>query len=171
MRQLILTTILALTLSVNTVQVFAQIQNPGNDNIFTTYELETLNRLIEYYDSIVLSKTPGNSDIKTSYRQYFDSIFPIVVETGDYSLLAIHQENRTRFFSSLNQDFLQEIYQISNFVTYEYRGIHKTKYSPYILSLNFNGKYVDYLKCLSNSNKFLKQYYRKMVETHDFVLQ
>lgn len=167
MRQLILI-ILTLTLSTITVELLGQIKNPEGQNIFTTEELKTLNTIVDYYDSIILSKTSGNQDIKTSYYQYFDSIFPIVIEAGDLNLLAIDQESRTNFLSSLDQDFLREIYQIRDSVIYSFRGVTKTKYSAYILSLNFNGKFVDYLKYLSNENKFLEQFYDDIIATGDF---
>ncbi len=156
MRQLIL---IILTFSIITVNLLGQVKNPENQNIFTTYELKTLNTLVDFYDSIVLSRTSDNQELKASYYQYFDSLLPIVVETGDLNHIAINQKSRTTLFSSLNQDFLKEIYQIPNSVTYTFRGVTKTKYSPYILSLNSNEKYIDYLKCLSNKNKFLEQYY------------
>jgi hypothetical protein len=134
--------------------------------IFTNEEIKTINRIIEFYDSIVFANTSNHNSIGEAYSQYLDSLRPFIHKNGDDKVYAIPEKIRTSFFSSLNQQHLKEIYEIHDSINYYWRGEYKTIHSPYILDLQYPGKYVDFLKILSGENGFLNDYYDNVVATH-----
>ena len=144
-------------------------QNQTFENIFTKKEQITVNKIINFYDSIVLSRTNHRYDIRSAYDHYFDSIFPTVIKSGDLSLVAINEEKRIKFLSSLNQQTLKEIYTIKDSVSYVSHGKLKTKYSPYTLYFNKNGKYAKLLENLSKKNSFVNEYYAEIKNAGDFT--
>lgn len=134
--------------------------------VFNKDEIMTINRIIEFYDSIVLANTSDHSSIGNAYYQYLDSLKQSIPEFSN-TKYAIPEKIRTRFFASLNQQHLNEFYEIRDSINYVWKGEHKTIHSTYILSLKYPGKYVDFLKILSNQNDFMKEYYENIVQNHD----
>ncbi len=137
-------------------------------NFFTKSEQVTINKIIDYYDSIVMTRTHNKYDIKNAYYHYFDSIFPVVIKTGNLSLATVTGEKRAQFLSSLNQNALKEIYTIHNSVTHNFNGKTKTIYSPYILGFNSKGAYAQMLESLSNENDLLNRYYTRLMSSGNF---
>ncbi len=135
--------------------------------IFTKTEIKTLNKLIEFYDSLVISKTGGHQNIQMAYYQYIDSLRHYPESNRKTNPFFVDQESKIKFLASLNQNDLKEIFTIKDSVTYIYRRKTKTIYSPYFLSLNNQGKYVEYLKQISCENDFLKRYYELVEESGD----
>ena len=143
-------------------------QNLSLGNFFTKNEQVTINKIIDYYDSVVMTRTHNKYDVKSAYYHYFDSIFPIVIKTGNLSLATVTGKTRTQFLSSLNQQTLREIYTIHNSITHTYQGKTTTIHSPYILKFNSNGAYAQMLASLSKENSLLNRYYTQLMNSGDF---
>lgn len=143
-------------------------QNLSLGNFFTKSQQVTINKIIDYYDSIVMTRTHNKYDIKRAYYHYFDSIFPVVIKTGDLSLTTVTGKQRIQFLSSLNQQTLKEIYTIKDSVTFNDHGKIKTKYSPYTLGFNSQGAYEQLLESLSKENSLLNNYYKQLMVSGNF---
>jgi hypothetical protein len=167
--KLIYIIILSLSLFANlSFEVTAQNKDLPDEfeKIFDKEEIKTISRIIEFYDSIVLSNTSNHNTIGEAYYQYLDSLKQSIPDFGD-SKYVIPKNLRTSFFSSLNQQHLEEFYNIKDSINYLWRGEQKTIHSPYILELKYPGKYVDFLNLLSSENDFIKEYYENIVRNHD----
>lgn len=136
------------------------------EKVFNNDEIMTINRIIEFYNSIVLANTFDHSSIGNAYYQYLDSLKQSIPEFSN-AKYATPEKIRTWFFVSLNQQHLNEFYEISDSINYIWKTEHKTIHSPYILSLKYPSKYVDFLKILSYQSDFMKEYYENIVQNHD----
>jgi hypothetical protein len=143
-------------------------QNLNLGNFFTKSQQVTINKIIDYYDSIVMTRTHHKYDIKHAYYYYFDSIFPSVIKSGKLSLATITGKQRIKFLSSLNQKALKEIYIIKDSASYSTHGRVYKMYSPYTLKFNSHGAYAQLLESLSKENSFLNGYCGQIIKNGNF---
>jgi len=144
-------------------------KSPDNTlkKVFNADELITVNKIIDFYDNFVLSKTSENLKIEDAYRQFLDNNCPLVEKSGDLSCLLPDVKEKLDFYSTLDKKNLEEIYAIADTVKYYNRakGEFEKVYQPYSFMFNTQGKYYDLLKLLSKRNKYFKEY----LESIDFV--
>jgi hypothetical protein len=148
-------------------------QVPDNilKNVFNNRELQTIDKIIEYYDNFVISQTDEKLPIDKAYIVFLDKLNPSVEEIGDMSLLLPDTNQRFKFFKTIDKKSLSEIYNIQDSVTI-YRKTDKGKtlikeYKPFTFSLNCQGKYLNLLKELSKRNAFFKNYYQNILACGD----
>lgn len=143
-------------------------QNLSLGNFFTKNQQVTVNKIINFYDSVVMTRTHHKYDIKQAYYYYFDSIFPSVIKSGKLSLATITGKQRIKFLSSLNQQTLKEFYIIKDSAAYTSHGHIYKMYSPYNLKFNSQGAYAQLLESLSNENSFLNGYCGQIIKNGNF---
>jgi len=129
--------------------------------VFNQTELKTIDKIIKYFDDYVISQTGNQFSIDKAYIAFLDKTTPLINETAGVNVLLPNRNERINFYGTLDKDALSEIYDIRDTLTIHFRGEDKARkiYSPYSFSLNFDGKYVAFLKELSLRNDFYKKYY------------
>ena len=147
----------------------SQKKRETTSDIFSKEELITINEIVGYFDSIVLSKLPEITDIDLAYNQYLDSVCPLILKKGNIGLSGINAQSREKLFDKLEQDHISEIFIVGDTLEYFSMDVKKRvkKYYPYYVKLNTNGKYVDLLKRLSGDNTFISNYYESIIEYGD----
>lgn len=74
--------------------------------------------IVAFQDSIVHANTPGINTIDQAYLYYLDSVCPLILEKGDFSLSGINAEIREKLFESLQENELAEIFQVGDSLEY-----------------------------------------------------
>lgn len=138
-------------------------------SIFNSEELLSMHEIVAYHDSIVKTNTADFLDIDSAYILYLDSVCPLILKSGDFSLSGINARSRERLIDRLNKTNLGEIYIVGDTLEYFSMDIKKRvkKYFPYYLTMNINGKYTELLKKMSEDNVFIDKYYKNMIESGD----
>lgn len=136
---------------------------------FTENELQTVNKLIDFYDEFILSKNNNNLNLAEAYRHYLNATVPNVIETGDLAPLLPAPNERIHFFETLDSVALSEIFNITDTVKIKSEKSRKLEkvYSPFSFSLNYTGKIIDFLSRLSNRNSFYKEFYEDVMSAGD----
>ncbi len=137
--------------------------------VFSQTELKTIEKVIKYYDDYVILQTDTQLSIDKAYNTFFDKKTSLVIEASDFNLLLPDKNDRINFYHTLDKVVLSEIYDINDTLTVHFRGENEPRkiYSPYSFDLNYNGKYVTFLKELSSRNDFFKKYYESILVAGD----
>lgn len=137
-------------------------KSPDNTlkKVFNADQLITVNKIIDFYDNFVLSKTSENLKIEDAYRQFLDNNCPLVEKSGDMSRQLPDEKEKLDFYSTLDRKALEEIYGITDTVKYynRFKKEFVKVYQPYSFVLNTQGKYYDLLKLLAKRNEYFKEY-------------
>lgn len=128
--------------------------------VFDNKQLGTVYKIIEFYDSFVLSKTNKKISIDKAYIDFLNTNCPKVIEFGDLGILMPKRNEEVNFYKTLDRKDLSEFYIIQDTLKLIDRKINKTvkKYYPYYFTLNTKGKYIKLLKLLALKNDFYKEY-------------
>ena len=132
--------------------------------VFNQTELKTIEKIIKYYDDFVISQTGNQLSIDKAYIAFLDKTTPLVNEAVGVNVFLPDKNERITFYRTLDKGALSEIYDIRDTLTIHFRGEGKARkiYSPYSFSLNFDGKYVAFLKELSSRSDFYRNYYESV---------
>ncbi len=130
-------------------------------NHFNKSEINTIEKIIQYFDDYVISQTGNQLTIDKAYTAYLEKIKSSVEKSSDLDLFLPAIDDRIDFYETLDKNILSEIYDIRDTLTIHFRGENEPRkcYSPYSFNLNLQGKYFDFLKDLSYKNDFFKSYY------------
>jgi len=146
-------------------------KNPDDtlSKVFNQTDLKTIEIIIKYYDAFVISQTENQLPIDKAYIAFLDKTTPLVNEAVGVNVFLPDKNERITFYRTLDKGALSEIYDIRDTLTIHFRGEGKARkiYSPYTFSLNFDGKYVTFLKELSLRNDFYKDYYETVQVSGD----
>ncbi len=125
--------------------------------------------IVAFQDSIVHANTPGINTIDQAYLYYLDSVCPLILENGDFSLSGINAEIREKLFESLQENELAEIFQVGDSLEYFSMDVKRRvkKYFPYYVTMNMKGQFAGLLKSLSDTDPFMNKYYSSMLESGD----
>jgi hypothetical protein len=127
---------------------------------FSKAEIETIDKIITYYDQFVRSKSEANLSLDQAYKAYLAN-FKGSVSAGELSNYLPSKDNRIEFYQTLDSMHLAEFYTISDSVwvrTNRENGRQRI-FSPYSFKLNLHGKYIAFLKEFCPSSTFFKDHY------------
>ena len=132
--------------------------------VFNKTELKTIEKIIKYYDDYVISQTDNQLSIDKAYIAFLDKNASLATSTGDFNLFLPDKNERIEFYKTLDKSVLTEIYDIRDTLTIHFRGEDEARqfYSPFSFNLNYDGKYVSFLKELSSKSEFFKNYYESI---------
>lgn len=132
---------------------------------FTDNESVTVNKIIEFYDDFIYSQTDKTYRIEKAYLDFLKKTIPLTIQSGDLSPLVPEKNDKLIFYRTLNRNALSEIYDITDTVVVFSRSSKEYEkiYRPFSFSLNYSGKYIDFLKKLSNRNSFFEDYYESIM--------
>lgn len=121
-----------------------------SDRIFiTTFskeELVEINSLIDHVDKLVIKET-DNEDINTAYHLYFEKL-KTNMDDGHY-IIPFNSKDKFSFLEHIIENTFDEFWRVDT------RNYDTTKYyAPCneFLSINPNGKYVDYINEIGKSD-------------------
>ncbi len=141
------------------------------NKVFTKKEIQTIDKIINFYDSFVYSKSNIEFTIGKAYLTFLNKTCPLVDENGgDISPLIPERTNKIILYNSLDRNVLSDIFDIRDSINAYNR---KTKeyikiYMPYTFSINYQGKYIEFLKKLSKRNPFFEEYYQLVTNISHF---
>ena len=132
------------------------------DKVFDNTQLVTVNRIIDFYDNFVLSRTDKKLSIDKAYLDFLNTNCPKAIESGYLDILIPDRNDKVNFYKTLDREELSEIYVIQDTVKLFDRNKKEpiNTYLPYSFRLNTQGKYVELLKLLATRNDFYKEYYK-----------
>jgi len=134
------------------------------DKVFTQEEAKMIYKIIDFYDAFVLSKTDTNLPIDKAYLTFIGTNASLAEEMGDLGLLIPDDEYRIPFFYSLNRECLKAIFVDSVRFRDREQG-YFCKYIPDYFEPDIYGKYMLFIKKMSNKKKFYRQFYKNAVLT------
>lgn len=126
---------------------------------FTSDDIDELISLVNYVDSIVLSKTEI-LDIEIAYHHYLDSLNESAALGGD-SIIPFPEEEKYNFIFSLNPSLVKNIWNIDSIrnelrlkdtVLYDVDGFFNLHLSPH-------SRYMEYCKSLGANDTIFKEIY------------
>lgn len=133
-------------------------------SIFTESEIKTQKRIVHFMDSIVLANT-NESDIESSYIKFCKNEIIKIDQTGEAILLLMNYPDIELFLRSLNSEHLKEYFLIRDTMNIKVRAYEDSiyiksfkdslVYNAFDKDLEFNGKYMQLLSCLSKENEYL----------------
>lgn len=133
------------------------------EEVFDDKELYTYNRIIDFYDDFVLSHFDKGKPIDKAYRKFASHYFPICEQQGDLSLMKPSDSLFIPFLKSLDKEAFNEMY----FVRDSIKIFDSILSVPYHFNLNVYGKYVQFVKRLSERNYLFKKFYSDYTSAGD----
>jgi hypothetical protein len=153
----ILTVIIMVLLSSACTQNQSLTTDKTISEIFTNEEINGLQRMLDYTDSIVVSKTKVEN-IENAYHEYLNLIAKSLKDSSD--ILNIDEIEKYKFLESIDKSAFNAVFSM------EY-SIERARYKDTILtnlenikslSLNIGGKYIEYLEKLGEHASLHDQY-------------
>jgi hypothetical protein len=138
--------------------------------VFTKGEVQTVDKIVHYYDSIIVSRQGSLDENNDVYKKYLDNISLQIENSGDISKLLPEEEDRVQFLRSLNQDHLKEFYLISDSIICYDKTAHKRikVYSPCSVNLNQEGKFMVFLRLMAKEKEFISENLKAIEIAGDF---
>lgn len=137
--------------------------------VFNQTELKTIEKIIRYYDDFVISQTDNQLPIDKAYIACFEKMKTSIKEADDFDMFLPSIDERIVFYKTLEKKVLSEFYDIKDTLTFRYKGENEARnfYRPYSFTLNYDGKFVSFLKELSSKNEFFRNYYESVQAAGD----
>jgi hypothetical protein len=144
-------------------------QNDLLTQVFNQTDLQTIDKIIEYYDAFVISQTSNLLSVDKAYIEFFEKNNSILKQADGIYKLRPKQDQLLDFYKTLDKNVLSEFYNIKDTLTIHFRGENNFRkvYSPFSFDLNLTGKYFDLLKELSSRNDFFKKYFENIQNAGD----
>lgn len=138
---------------------------------FNDKEIIEVHKIIDYYDSFVLSFYDNEISLDRAYTDFLKKTTLKSLEEGDLSYLIPNEEERIIFFNSLDKKNLSRIYIYSDSIeVYNIKNEAKRKINvPYYFSYNSRGTYSNFIKKLSEKKTFYKNYFYWIDSSGDFT--
>ncbi|TCO04425.1 hypothetical protein [Natronoflexus pectinivorans] len=126
---------------------------------FNDEELNDIIKLIDYVDKLVKAETKSD-DVKTAYPLYFEKL-KINMFEGNY-IVPINRETKCSIFERINENTFDEFWylQCANM-----NKISSMETSRTELSININGKYVDYIRKIGEADPLFQDLYEFIMST------
>jgi hypothetical protein len=162
----ILTVIIMVLLSSACTQNQSLTTDKTISEIFTNEEINGLQRMLDYTDSIVVSKTKVEN-IENAYHEYLNLIAKSLKDSSD--ILNIDEIEKYKFLESIDKSAFNAVFSM------EY-SIERARYKDTILtnlenikslSLNIGGKYIEYLEKLGETDEFFKSLHDQLTNMGD----
>ena len=130
------------------------------EKFFSMKEINELNRIVAFVDSIVLSNSPY-SDVNNSYWYYLDSLAEFGFSLGRSHWLEIEPETKYDFLNKIDSVVFNKIWLTYYDLPYRLRihGETITGTLPVSIDLNPQGVFALYIKELGNRNEFYNNFY------------
>lgn len=137
--------------------------------VFTKNELKEIDSIIDYYDNYVQSKNDKILPIEEAYTLFIENNKPTSSSEGNQDVFYISSEDRNEFLNTVDNNFLLEIYEKHDSTKL---GNPKTKewfiiYPPFHLTLNTNGKFMEFLSELARRKPYYKDFYHEIISMGD----
>ena len=132
--------------------------------VFNKSELVTIEKIISYYDEFVVSNSEIKHPIDIAYSEFLNERCQKAIMFNNLNFLLPENKGKFKFYDTLDSITFKEIFNIRDSINYT-NGV--TIYSPYTLSINYNGKYMDLLELLAQKNDFFNNYYQAIISTGD----
>lgn len=135
--------------------------------IFNTTELKGIEKTISFVDSIILDNTNA-TDINQGYHAYFDKLKPYILEGKIYPAL-VKDTVKFKFLETLDEEAFAAIWRMDE-------NVGKVRYKDTILTdlhgfkwleLNYQAKYLIYLKEIGESDNWYAGLYKSIEITGD----
>jgi len=139
------------------------------EKVFDRQELQTVNKIIIFYDTFVLQQVESASTIDKAYNEFLSINCQNAIDSGDISGLLPDKNLKNEFYATLDKEALKEIFIISDTVKY-YNRLNKewiSVYQPFSFTLNIDGQYFQLIKTLSTRNDFFKSYFESVERCGD----
>jgi hypothetical protein len=139
------------------------------EKVFDRQELQTVNKIIIFYDTFVLQQVESASTIDKAYNKFLSMNCQIAIDSGYLSVLLPDKNLKNEFYATLDKEALKEIFIISDTVKYYNRLNNEwiSVYQPFSFTLNNDGQYFQLLKTLSTRNDFFKSYFESVENCGD----
>lgn len=128
---------------------------------FNESELQTIDSILTFFDRFVWTQTNEQLEIGDAYLAYFEKVNPNIEQAYDFIPFIPSIEDRITLYESLNQSNLKAFFHISDSmlvkITLEEPPLKM--YSPFTFELNVHGKFMAFLKDLSQRNDFFNSFY------------
>jgi len=129
--------------------------NPTIESVFNESEIQDLSRILNFFnDQICSIQEVDRADLKYCYKSYFERLKRTEESGGDIEL-NIPYNKQQELYTKINKSTFDEIWNFGK--TYNRRSPDTLKF----MSLNYNGKYVKFLKEFSRENETMKYYYEQ----------
>jgi len=138
--------------------------------VFTKGEVQTIDKIIHYYDSIIVSRQGSLDENDDVYGKYLDNMSLQIEDSGDISKLLPEEKNRVKFLRGLNQDHLKEFYLISDSIVCYDKTTHKRimVYAPCSVNLSQEGKFMEFLRLMAKEKEFISENLKAIEIAGDF---
>jgi hypothetical protein len=113
---------------------------------FSADDIVAINALIGFVDSVVMKET-GSEDVHTAYALYFEKL-NMCLHGGNY-MVPINFKDKFSFLEEVEEGTLGEFWY--NF-TSDYDSTRHTERNHRFLTINMNGKFVDYIREVGQSD-------------------
>jgi len=142
------------------------------DEVFNHEEAETIYKIIDFYDAFVLSKTDTNLPIDKAYIVFLNNNLQLAIDSGDFygdvHLLIPSDEYLIPFRHSLSIKHLK-VFFVDSVFFFSRKQENFYKYLPDVFATNNYGKYANFLRKMSEKNKFYRQFYESGIRCGDII--
>lgn len=128
---------------------------------FSKEELVEINSLIDHVDKLVIKET-DNEDINTAYHLYYEKL---KTNMGDgHYIVPFNSKDKFSFLEHIKENTFDEFWRVDT------RNYDTTKYYAQcneFLSINPNGKYVDYINEIGKSDSVFFDFHENILSMGD----
>jgi|SRR5690554_87089 hypothetical protein len=130
--------------------------------IFTPAELKGIDEMIKFVDSKV-SENENLTDINQIYHAYFDKLDSYVSDGKMFPIL-LKDTTKFKFLEAVDKDAFSSIWKIDDYTKMvRYKDTTLTDLHGFkTLTLNYQGKYLSYLKETGKSDSLYSQIYKSI---------
>ncbi|MDR1225504.1 MAG: hypothetical protein LBK47_01215 [Prevotellaceae bacterium] len=147
------------------------VQSSFLSSIFTSDELTTQNKIVQYYDNLITASVGDNKAIAESYNVYMNRLWQDMGSGSWRGVDTVTYNDYARFFQTLNQLHLQEYYTFEDTAMFFYSKDKADTikiYFPYNLELNREGKFMCLLKVVSDYDSVVATVHDQLSTAGDF---
>ncbi len=127
--------------------------------VFNKTEIKDLEIILNFFEQNICKDF--NNDYKSCYKSFNKRMLE-EANNGKFGLI-IPYDSQKRMYKRLNKALFNEIW------SYGLSWKPKSKDTIKIIGINFNGKYVNLLKKLGNSNASINKYYKDLQSSGDIT--